>query len=72
MKIFVIQGVIGIIWFVFWTLFIYGSPNSHPSINSEEKEYLIKELQLWKKVFPSFNRSACFKGIILIIHFIIL
>ncbi|XP_030855776.1 sialin-like [Strongylocentrotus purpuratus] len=41
--------MIGITWFVFWTIFIYDSPNSHPSINSEEKEYLIKELQLWKK-----------------------
>nr|XP_054750698.1 sialin-like [Lytechinus pictus] len=46
---FYLMGVLGIVWFVFWALFVYDSPNSHPSMNPEEKAYIIRDLELWKK-----------------------
>ncbi|XP_028044031.1 putative inorganic phosphate cotransporter [Bombyx mandarina] len=54
-NVFYVFGGLGIIWFLFWVLLCYSTPNSHPFISDEEKEYLNKNVAasgLHKKLDP--------------------
>jgi MFS transporter, ACS family, glucarate transporter len=42
---FVILGLIGIVWAVFWYLWFRNTPEEHKSISDEEKAYIIKNRQ---------------------------
>ncbi|KAM7292521.1 putative inorganic phosphate cotransporter [Ixodes scapularis] len=37
---FYVFGLIGIVWFVFWALLVYNSPQEHPRISDEERIYI--------------------------------
>ncbi|KAE9524993.1 hypothetical protein AGLY_015043 [Aphis glycines] len=39
-NVFYFFGVISLIWFVLWCLFVYNDPNSHPFISEMERDYL--------------------------------
>nr|XP_021183308.2 putative inorganic phosphate cotransporter [Helicoverpa armigera] len=39
-NVFYVFGGLGIIWFVFWVFLCYSTPNTHPYISDEEREYL--------------------------------
>ncbi|KAJ2946184.1 hypothetical protein O0L34_g5118 [Tuta absoluta] len=47
-------GGIGVIWFVFWCLLCYSTPNLHPFVSDEEREYLNANVTacLHKKLDP--------------------
>jgi len=58
---FYIFGASGCIWFLFYTVLVYDSPNSHPRIDPLEKEYIARSLPTtetkshlpWKDVLMS-------------------
>ncbi|XP_071512053.1 sialin-like [Diadema antillarum] len=50
---FYLCGSFGIAWFILWKLLVYESPMSHPRILNEEKDYILAELQLDKKIRSS-------------------
>ena len=37
---FYLFGILGVVWFIFWMLFVYDSPNTHPRISSEERAFI--------------------------------
>jgi ACS family sodium-dependent inorganic phosphate cotransporter-like MFS transporter 6/7/8 len=37
---FYLFGLIGIVWFPFWTFFAYEHPEHHPSISKEEVDHI--------------------------------
>ena len=37
---FYVWGTFGIIWFFLWTFLVYESPNDHPRISEDEKNYI--------------------------------
>lgn len=39
-SVFYLFGILGIVWFVFWALLVYDSPNVHPRISVEEVLYI--------------------------------
>ncbi|VVC45758.1 Sugar transporter, conserved site,Major facilitator superfamily domain,Major facilitator [Cinara cedri] len=39
-NVFYFFGIISIVWFVFWCIFVYNDPKSHPFISDEERDYL--------------------------------
>merc|ERR1719270_1572678 len=41
---YVIGGITSV-WFLFWCIFVYDTPDSHPRISEEEREYINNELQ---------------------------
>lgn len=43
-SVFYVFGVFGIVWFVFWALYIFDSPSRHPSITRAERDYIIKAI----------------------------
>src|SRR5687768_4236367 len=45
-SVFYVTGVMTVIWFVLWSCFAYASPFEHPTINTEELQYIKKALQL--------------------------
>lgn len=53
-SVFYFFGGVGVIWFIFWTLLIYSTPNVHPFISDEEREYLNKHVKasIGKKLDP--------------------
>ncbi|CAH0701277.1 unnamed protein product [Spodoptera exigua] len=54
-NVFYVFGGLGIIWFIFWVLLCYSTPNSHPFISEEEKNFLNKNITasgLHKKLDP--------------------
>ncbi|XP_065062832.1 sialin-like [Rhopilema esculentum] len=60
---FYVFGVLGIIWFIFWCLFVSSSPETHPMISTEERHYIIahrggnsfreSDRPPWIKIFTS-------------------
>lgn len=60
-------GLLGLLWFIFWVLFCYNTPNSHPFISDKERVYLNENIMasgLHKKLdpvpFKAILRSAPF------------
>ncbi|XP_043919793.1 sialin-like isoform X2 [Protopterus annectens] len=43
--VFYIFGAAGVLWFIFWTLFVSDTPETHKSISLEEKEHIVTSLQ---------------------------
>lgn len=44
-SVFYVSGTLGLIWFVFWCLFVYSSPAHHPWISKEEREFIGSSLE---------------------------
>lgn len=42
--VFYASGLLGTIWFICWWLFVFDSPNEHPTITDEERDYIISSL----------------------------
>ena len=40
-----VTGGITVVWFIFWCIFVYDTPDSHPRISPEELEYINTSLQ---------------------------
>jgi len=38
-------GIVALIWYVFWNLLVYSSPNEHPTISDYELTYLERHLK---------------------------
>jgi len=43
-SVFYVFGLLGILWFVAWALFVHDSPQSHPSISPKELSYITHSL----------------------------
>lgn len=43
-NVFYFFGIVSIIWFILWCIFVYNDPNSHPFISDEERAYLKKSI----------------------------
>jgi sugar phosphate permease len=43
-SVFYVFGVLGIVWFLFWWWLVYDTPQSHPTISRQEKEYILRSL----------------------------
>ena len=41
-SIFYVLGIVGLIWFVFWTLFVFNTPEDHPYISQAETDLIKK------------------------------
>ncbi|KAF7278773.1 major facilitator superfamily transporter 10 [Rhynchophorus ferrugineus] len=41
---FYLFGVLGLIWFIFWMLFVYDNPMSHPRIDKQEQAYILASI----------------------------
>lgn len=41
---FYLFGLLGIVWFLFWMLFVYDTPSSHPRIDSQEKAFILASI----------------------------
>ncbi|CAH1255147.1 SLC17A5 [Branchiostoma lanceolatum] len=44
-SVFYVTGCIPILWFVFWVIFVYDSPSSHPRIDPEEAKYIESQIE---------------------------
>ncbi|XP_066137490.1 putative inorganic phosphate cotransporter isoform X2 [Euwallacea fornicatus] len=41
---FYLFGILGIIWFVFWMMFVYDSPSAHPRIDRQEQAFILASI----------------------------
>ena len=41
---FYVFGILGCIWFVFWVFLVFDSPDTHPRISKEERDYIVTNL----------------------------
>lgn len=39
-SVFYVTGLIGLLWYGFWTYCIYDSPDTHPTISDKERKYI--------------------------------
>jgi len=37
-----IPGGVSFVWWIFWNIFVYSSPETHPRIDPVEKNYIMK------------------------------
>lgn len=44
-SVFYVFGVLGVLWFVVWTILIHSEPENHPRIRLDEKVYIQRSLQ---------------------------
>jgi ACS family sodium-dependent inorganic phosphate cotransporter-like MFS transporter 5 len=42
-AVFYLLGIIGCLWFLFWSAFVYESPEKHPHISEKEYDYIKEE-----------------------------
>jgi len=55
-------GAVGVLWFVFWAIFVYDTPAKHPFISKEERDLI--EISLGKRpLFPSLDNSIMSESI---------
>ncbi len=47
---FYIPGLMGVVWFIVWVFLVYDSPQTHPRISDDEKEYIITSIGDAKKI----------------------
>ena len=40
LVLFYMSGSVGSLWFIFWIVFIFDTPSSHPRISSSEREFI--------------------------------
>ncbi|XP_054159718.1 putative inorganic phosphate cotransporter [Oppia nitens] len=67
-AIFYVLGIMGIVWFILWSVFVYDSPDNHPFISESEYNYIIKGQGLektsskrvipWKSILSSYRVYA--------------
>jgi len=43
-SIFYVWGAVGCAWFILWCFLVFSSPEQHPRISEEEKEYIISNI----------------------------
>ena len=58
---FYVNGIITIVWFVFWCFLVFDSPGKHPRIDPEEKNTILTSLG--DSAFPSQNKPVPWKAI---------
>ncbi|XP_060862600.1 sialin-like [Metopolophium dirhodum] len=64
-NVFYFFGIVSIIWFIIWCMFVYNDPNSHPFISDEERDYLkrsIGRLERKKDLTPTPWKSILTSG----------
>ena len=49
---FYVWGGCGIVWFIFWIVFVYETPNDHPRISDDERTFINSNVQ------KSYNTSS--------------
>ncbi|KAJ8014130.1 hypothetical protein DPEC_G00037060 [Dallia pectoralis] len=42
--VFYIFGIVGIVWFIMWTLLVSNTPSTHPRISEQERLYIVSSL----------------------------
>ena len=52
-AVFYISAISGMIWFIFWTLLVYDSPEVHPTITEGERDLIL--VSLGKKSTQNFD-----------------
>lgn len=68
-SVFYFFGILGVVWFILFTLLCYSDPESHPFIKDSEKEFLTRELGClqrdktlpltpWRAIFTSVPMMA--------------
>lgn len=59
-NVFYFFGIVSIIWFLLWCMFVYNDPNSHPFISDEERAYLKRAIGRLerKKVWTVFSQYS--------------
>ncbi|KRY73799.1 Sialin, partial [Trichinella pseudospiralis] len=58
-SIFYVFGILGIVWFILWTLFVTNGPEDHRFISNAEKNYIVNSL----KVEGGSGKSLAFKDV---------
>ena len=69
-AVFYIQGSFAVVWFVFWVLLVYDTPEQHPFITAEERDFIVTAIgsgqdnarrlpMPWKEVLTSPPVWAC-------------
>ncbi|OUC48087.1 transporter, major facilitator family protein [Trichinella nativa] len=58
-SIFYVFGVLGIVWFILWTLFVTNGPEDHRFISNAEKNFIVNSL----KVEGGSGKSLAFKDV---------
>ena len=43
-SIFYVWGAAGCVWFILWCFLVFSSPDQHPRISDDEKEYIISNI----------------------------
>ncbi|XP_022201841.2 sialin [Nilaparvata lugens] len=51
--LFIIPGVFGIIWCLFWYILVYDSPLTHPSITRKERNYIVLKKESQGTIYKS-------------------
>lgn len=47
---FYVPGIVGVVWFIGWVFLVYDTPETHPRISEEEKQYIITSIGETKKI----------------------
>ncbi len=47
-QVFYFTGSCGLFWSVFWFFLVYDSPDQHPRISVEEREYITREIHKYQ------------------------
>ncbi|XP_056641371.1 sialin-like [Diorhabda sublineata] len=59
-SVFYFFGGSGILWYIFWQILCYSSPEQHPFISKKEKEFLKLEIEGVSKIRPPIPWKAFF------------
>ncbi|CAG2062474.1 unnamed protein product, partial [Timema podura] len=64
-SVFYVTGVLGTLWYAAWVLLMFDSPEKHPRISSNERNYILEQIGKaktneklsapWLKIFTSVN-----------------
>ena len=50
-------GMVGLVWFVLWSLLVFNSPDRHPRISDRERTYICSSLENEVRLSPSLSLS---------------
>ena len=62
-------GMLGILWFIIWMIFVHDKPANHPRISEMERDYIISSIsygqdnkkRVWQiNVVSLYYQSVCF------------
>ena len=51
-SVFYLSGGVSLLWFAFWSTLVFNSPEDHPSIQSAERDYILKHIVQTSSSFP--------------------